>query len=292
MPAGGKSTVHSRRLGRLLRTARGKARKSQEDAAKKLLCNSSKISRIESGQVSAEPSEVLALLELYGAADDAEYVERLQDLARSSKRRDWWLDYESLGPGYADQISLEHDATYIYEWAGGYIPGLIQDITYAKESIENGSRFLSPEKFKELLEVRRLRQQRIMGANIRYAATLWELAIVTPAWDLDIHERQLRKLLEVAERPNTTIRVLPTSEIVAASLSGPFSAYAFGADTDFEAVRVTNASETVALELDRDLVVYSGIHDRMQSVSLPEEQSVDLIRDALRNLEKGTTCTM
>lgn len=289
MPQGGRTTVRSRRLGRELKDARIKAGQSQEDAAEALLCNASKISRIESGQVSARPLEVVTLLRLYGLADDPARMQRLEGLARVSSKRGWWLDYETIPHGYADQISLEDDATHISEWGSALIPGLCQSPKYAQKTIENGPNFVAPDETNELVEVRKRRQLRISAEGIYYAATLWECAVTIPTWGHEVHEDQLRHLLTLAERSNVTIQILPMTEMAAATLAGPFSAYAFADEPAFEAVRVSNAMNTTVLEGGSDLTAYSRIYDRLRSAALSQDQSVKLIREILENLNRGQT---
>ncbi|MBC3842747.1 helix-turn-helix domain-containing protein [Streptacidiphilus sp. 4-A2] len=289
MPQGGRTTVRSRRLGRELKDARVKSGQSQEDAATALLCNASKISRIESGHVSARPLEVVTLLRLYGVVDDPARVKRLEELARVSSKRGWWLDYEAIPNGYADQISLEDDATHISEWGSALIPGLCQSPKYAQKTIENGPNFVPPDQIKELVEVRKRRQRLISTEGIYYAATLWECAVTTPAWGLEVHEDQLKHLLSLTEQSNITIQILPMREIAAATLTGPFSAYAFSEEPAFEAVRVSNAMNTTVLESGSDLTAYSRIYDRLRSAALSQDQSAKLIRNILGNLNKGQT---
>ena len=125
MPDGGRSTVRSRRLGAALVKHREAAKLVQKDAAAAIKGTTTKISRMETGKVSVRPLELSILLNLYGVSDPAECT-RLEGLARDSGRRGgWWTDYgDTTGPGYADHISLENDATHISEWRGLIVPGL------------------------------------------------------------------------------------------------------------------------------------------------------------------------
>ncbi|WP_247702479.1 helix-turn-helix transcriptional regulator [Streptomyces sp. F63] len=113
MPAGGRPTVRSRRLGAALRRYREAAKLEQQSAAEHIAGSITKISRLESGQVSARPGDVRLLLELYGVTDRETHL-RLEQLARDSNKRGWWLDYPwAAKQEYADVITLESDATYI-----------------------------------------------------------------------------------------------------------------------------------------------------------------------------------
>jgi transcriptional regulator with XRE-family HTH domain len=70
MVRGQSPTVRRRRLAAELRRLRDQAQLTIEDVAEKLECSSSKISRIETGNVGVTPKDTRELLRLYGVPDD------------------------------------------------------------------------------------------------------------------------------------------------------------------------------------------------------------------------------
>ena len=288
MPDGGRSTVRSRRLGAALVKHREAAKLVQKDAAAAIKGTTTKISRMETGKVSVRPLELSILLNLYGVSDPVECT-RLEGLARDSGRRGgWWTDYgDTTGPGYADHISLENDATHISEWRGLIVPGLCQHPSYAQKAIENGPNFIQPERITELVAVRRQRQERILNEGVYYAAVIWEPLIATPAWGDDIHKAQLDHLLSMSEHQNVTVQVLPAKAIAIAGLASPFSAFSFGLEPGIEAVTVSNLTNTTVLEEAEELSAYSLAFERLRSDALSTDESTALIRRTRNKGPKG-----
>ena len=60
--------------------------------AEVIAAHQTRVSRIETGHVSARPLEIRALLDAYGV-HDVEVRQKLEELARQSKRRGWWLEH-------------------------------------------------------------------------------------------------------------------------------------------------------------------------------------------------------
>jgi len=84
-------TVQRRRLGIELRRLREAASRSIDDVAEVLEGSSSKVSRIENGQVSASPRDVRDMLQFYRV--DPERREELVEFARVARKKGWWEAY-------------------------------------------------------------------------------------------------------------------------------------------------------------------------------------------------------
>ncbi|WP_445271115.1 helix-turn-helix domain-containing protein, partial [Streptomyces sp. DSM 41634] len=126
MPASGRPTVRSRRLGTALRAYRLAAKLDQLEAADIIAASQARISRLETGHVTARVIEVRLLLDAYGIKDP-DVRAKLEELAKHSMNRGWWLEHAAhLRPDYLDHIALEDDATYILEWQPVLVPGLLQ----------------------------------------------------------------------------------------------------------------------------------------------------------------------
>src|ERR1700735_429007 len=97
MPAGGKPTARSRRVGSELRRLREAANVNTGEAAELLSCSPAKISRIENGVVSVRLVDLRILLDRYGDTDH-DHRAYLERLARDSNKRGWWQDYGDTLP--------------------------------------------------------------------------------------------------------------------------------------------------------------------------------------------------
>ncbi|WP_086828503.1 helix-turn-helix transcriptional regulator [Streptomyces sp. NRRL B-24572] len=281
MPAGGRPTVRSRRLGSALKRLREAAGVDQSVAAQAILRSVSKVSRLESGQASASALEVRTLLDCYGVRDEDER-NRLEELARASNQRGWWLDYqETLRPDYADHITLESDSTYIRSWEPSLIPGLLQTSEYAESVISTGPVFIDPDRIAELVKVRQERQRRIEQGGVHFTAIIWEPAIAALRHDPAVCVGQLRRLLDAGQRQNVTVQILPAAASKTAGMSGAFVAFSFGVEPTVEAVTVRTVTNTTVVETPEDLAAYANTFDLLRSAAMSPEESAERIRQIL-----------
>ncbi|MEV7340554.1 helix-turn-helix transcriptional regulator [Streptomyces sp. NPDC093544] len=281
MPAGGRPTVRSRRLGAALRRYRLFAKLDQPQAAEVIAAHQTRVSRIETGHVIARPIEIRAMLKAYGV-DEPEVREKLEALAKQSNRRGWWLEHaEHLRPDYLDHIALEDDATYIREWQPVLVPGLLQTPAYAEAIITEGPNYVAPERVAQLVKVREGRQAKIEEGGAVYTAILWEAVIAHPLVSVEIHREQLSAILEVGKRKSVTVQVLPFSAGAVAGSTYAFSSFSFESEPTVEAVTMENLRGTSVLEAPEDLAAYANAYDQLRSAAMAPDASARLIRSAL-----------
>ncbi|KAB2588794.1 helix-turn-helix domain-containing protein [Streptomyces arboris] len=283
MPAGGKSTVRSRRLGATLKRLRLNACLDQEHAAEAVDCSTAKISRVESGTVSARIGDVRVLLDLYGVKDEVERS-RLEKLARDSNKRGWWLNFPFQSPTLerlGDFLSLETDATYIRSWQPVFIPGLLQTPEYTKALTEANPEVLSDEAADSIVKVRQERRRVFEESGARFAAVIWEPAIAGPMPSPTVHRDQLAHLIKMAKQPNMTIQVLPQSEWAAARVSPGFVALSYAHEASPEAIVQDTLVNSVILEDHEDMAGYVHAFDRLRSAALTPDGSIAFIRNTM-----------
>ncbi|MFG2784411.1 helix-turn-helix domain-containing protein [Streptomyces prunicolor] len=286
MPTGGRPTVRSRRLGTALRQYRQAAKFDQPQAAEVIASSQARISRVESGHMTARVIEVRLLLDAYGVTDP-EVRTKLEDLAKHSKSRGWWLEHaEHLRPDYVDHIALEDDATYIREWQPIMMPGLLQTPAYAEASIVGGPHHIEQERVAQLVKVRAGRQAKIDEGGASYTVILWEGVLRHSLVHVEIHREQLAAILEVGKRKNVTVQVLPFSAGVLAGIISAFSSFSFDEEPTVEAVTLENLRGTSVLEGPKDLVAYANAYDLLRSSALTPDASAKLIRDVWRSLKE------
>ncbi|MEU3278471.1 helix-turn-helix domain-containing protein [Streptomyces antibioticus] len=285
MPAGGRPTVRSRRLGTALKQYRHAAQLDQPQAAEIIAASQARVSRLESGHVTARVIEVRLLLDAYGVTDP-EVRAKLEELAKHSRNRGWWLEHAAhLRPDYVDHIALEDDATYIREWQPVLVPGLLQTPAYAAAITEGSPNYIAPDRVAQLLKVREGRQSKIEEGGATYSAILWESVIAHPLVSAEVHREQLAALLEIARRKNVTVQVLPYSTGVLGAVTSAFSTFSFDAEPVVEAVALENLRGTSVLEGSEDLTAYANMYDLLRSSALAPDTSVQLIRGVLRSLK-------
>jgi transcriptional regulator with XRE-family HTH domain len=282
MPAGGKPTVRSRRVGSELRRLRETAGVTTAQAAELLSCSPAKISRIENGIVSVRVVDLRLLLGRYGDADQ-EHRAYMERLARESNQRGWWQDYDdTIPPYYADFIGLEADASYIKTWEPTTVPGLLQTPEYARAVMLTNPAMVSPDKLENFIGIRRERQARLeQGTDARLDAVIWEVALITTVGSDEIQRSQLSRLLELMDRPNISVQVLPLEAGDQASMSGSFVMFSFGSERSVSTVFVENLTSSQYLEMDQELRGYTLVFDALRSAALSPTASATRIRQRL-----------
>jgi transcriptional regulator with XRE-family HTH domain len=104
-------TGRRRRLGAELRRLREDAGLTIDRVAEALECSQSKVSRIETGQVSATPRDVRDMLELYRVSEAQR--EAMIQIAREARQRGWWQTFVDVPDGVPAYVGLEVAATSI-----------------------------------------------------------------------------------------------------------------------------------------------------------------------------------
>jgi transcriptional regulator with XRE-family HTH domain len=121
--------VQFRLAGALLRHHREAARWTLEEAAAELGCDTSKISRIETGHRRPKPGEMHELLAAYGVTDrQRQAIAALTETARGG----WWAEYRGLLPGaMVDHALFESIADDVMVYEPQALPAFLQTHSYA-----------------------------------------------------------------------------------------------------------------------------------------------------------------
>ncbi|MET9529460.1 MULTISPECIES: helix-turn-helix transcriptional regulator [unclassified Streptomyces] len=287
MPAGGRPTVRSRRLGAALRRYREAAKLDQQHAADHIASSKAKISRVEAGQVSARPGDVRLMLELYGVEDRGVYT-HLEQLARDSNKRGWWLDY-AVPDGLGDYIALETDATYIRTWQPLLIPGLLQTEGYTRSLLEGNAANSDPAFAEQVVNIRQERRKKAETSGARFAAVVGESTITSALPSRAAHRAQLADLIESSERANVTLQVLPGSEWAATRCSPGFVMLSFDGEWSPTAIGQDTHSSIFVAEDPEEIAAYAHSFELLRSTALNPAESKAFIRQAMNDLPEEST---
>ncbi|MFJ8841839.1 helix-turn-helix domain-containing protein [Streptomyces cyaneofuscatus] len=276
-------------MGAALKRLRLNACLDQEHAAEAVVCSTAKISRIESGTVSARVGDVRMLLDLY-EVEDIDERRLLEKLARDSNKRGWWMDFTAGQPVreiLGDFLSLESDATYIRTWQPVLIPGLLQTPEYTRALTDASPDVISEEVADMVVKVRQERRRVFEETGARFAAVIWEPAITGPMPSPAVHRAQLAHLNKMAKQPNMTIQVLPHAEWAAARVSPAFVGLSYARETSPEVIVLDTVANCVILE-DRDIMPgYVHAFDTLRSASLTPRESAAFIRQTMDSVTAG-----
>jgi len=214
-------TLRAQWLGKLLRGLRESAGLGLKDAGDHILRDPSTVSRMETGSIPARMTEVRELLNLYGI-DDKELRAGLEALTRDIWGRGWWDRYiRSVHISVIDLAWLEARAQRLRTFSPLVIPGLFQTRGYAEALMWTVDPDVSDKQIAQWLEFR-MKRQEILD-DLRCSVILDEAVFHRCYGGSTVMHRQLAHLLELSDRPNITVRVLPFSS---SPLAGPESAFA------------------------------------------------------------------
>lgn len=110
-----------------LRSLRDRSGLRQQDIARKLDWDQSKIIRIENGKSAITKTDLAAMLSRYGV-EDRERVRELTDLARTAHRKGWWENFADapVSKEFLSFLGYEHGAPAIRVCDPLQVPGLLQ----------------------------------------------------------------------------------------------------------------------------------------------------------------------
>jgi len=270
-------------LGTQLRRLREARRISLDDAGRVIRASGSKMRRLETGRMSFKDRDIVDLLTCYGVADE-EQRSVLRTLARSASAQGWWHDYCDVLPGWFEAyIGLEEAATSIRAYEIQFVPGLLQTEDYARAVTLLGHASAPADEIERRVRLRMSRQTLLTRPHPSHLwAVLDEAALRRPAGRPGVMRGQLKHLMEVADRPNVTIQIIPFQFGGHAAAGGPFSILRF-AEPDLPDV-VYLEQLTSALYLDKRETVehYLAVMERLCLEAEPAYGTAKVINAILR----------
>jgi transcriptional regulator with XRE-family HTH domain len=279
--ATGSPTVLRILLGAYLRRLREAKRITLEDAGNIIRASYSKISRLETGRVGFKDRDVLDLLTFYGVTDEKERA-ALRELAIRANSPGWWHDYADVLPGWFDSyVGLEEAASEIRSYEVQFVPGLLQTEDYARGVVTIS--YSNPKEISRRVNLRMARQlvlERPEPPVLRMV--LDEALLQRPIGGSRAMRTQIRHLIEMSQRPNITIQVVPFQAGGHAAAGGAFSVLSFA---DFDVPDVVYLEQLSSAQyLDKPDVArgYLAVMDRLCADALTPAGSVRALRSMLK----------
>jgi transcriptional regulator with XRE-family HTH domain len=274
--------VAKERLRARLADLRKQSRLTPEDVSRKTHWSISKLSRIETGSVTIQPTDVQALATLYNV-DDPEEVAELMNLAVASRRRQWWNSYP-LGNEYREFIAYEDDASRITVFQALIVPGLLQTADYAKAITAAVLRKAPTDpEIERLIEVRMKRQRglfkRMRQEEPPELVALLDGAILRrPVGGAEVMRAQLTHLLDLAEEHQVKLVVVPLEHGGHPGLGGIFELLEFAGSGDPDIVFVESTVKDFVLKDKETTQGYHDIANAIAAAGLNGEDAVNEIR--------------
>lgn len=261
-----------------LRKAKGM---TQEHVAGNLEWSASKLIRVEGGHSSITKVDLDALLAQYDVISEDER-ERLQALNRGAKETGWWEAYRNnAAPAYLTYVGYEAGASFIRQFPGTVVPGLLQTLAYAEALT---AIYVEPVRVAPVVDLRMQRQaelaQRVPSPQQYYI--LDEAVIrrhIGIAKDPAIMPNQLLHIVDRARYDDrVTVRLIPFSKGAHPGLAGPFTLLEFDGGLP-DLLYLDTGREDIDMVTNVDRVSqYADTFEKLLDDALPAEESLEFIR--------------
>jgi transcriptional regulator with XRE-family HTH domain len=277
MAASPSPTVRRKRLGIELRRLREQADLTCEDVGHRLDCSGTRISRIETGRISIRPGDVRELLEIYGVTGTE--ADLLVQLAREARQKGWWHTYGRALPAWFEAyVGLEAAAVRFRDFQSMVIPGLLQTEDYARAVLRAAPYPGSADDIDRQIALRMERQNILVQPS---PPDLWlvltESVVRVQIGGPSVMRLQLRRLIDVAERPIVTLQVLPFTTTAHVHPISPFTILEFPDAADPTIVYTEHLTGSLFLEADEEVSRYTVVFDHLRAEALSTVASMDLI---------------
>jgi hypothetical protein len=236
----------------------------------------SKVIRIESAYSGISANDLKALLRLYGVKDSGQ-VDSLLALARTARERSWWSAYRDVAPSSLLQlIEYESAASVVRQFETTFIPGILQTEDYARAVIQDyyderpGS-----DKLRALVELR-IRREDLFDADNRpfFQFMLDEAVIRRLVGGSSVMRHQLRRLIEVADKPNVTVEVIPFSAGLHPGMNGPFEIIEFADPSDSDIVFLESPRGDIVSDDPEEILKYREAFEGLAKAALGPRDSL------------------
>ena len=233
---------------------------------------------METGFRAGTVRDVRDLCDMYGVTE-ADKRDYLLDLARIGKQHSRWNLYE---PPFSTYIELEAAADSIHCHHSAIIPGHVQTANYARAILDNWMVPAGPESVEERV-VDRLNRQRWFSEPDppEVSFIIGEEALHRLVGGPAVMRAQLERLIEVAELPNVTIRVIPYEAGAHLALDDSFVILGLTAPMD-SIVYLETIFADLLFEHSQDVEKYQEAFARLGNVAATEEDSVARIAKIIR----------
>jgi transcriptional regulator with XRE-family HTH domain len=273
MGDGPRQIVKRRRLRAELRNARTAADLTQDQVAEAMEWSPSKIIRIEAGSVGVSANDLKALLELYHITDPKR-VDELLALARVARERS--TTYKGASPQLLQFVDYEAAASAIHMFQTLLVPGLLQTEEYARTVIRTLKPDVPEAEVEALVRLRMKRQELLARTDpVELLFVVDEAVIRRQVGGEDVMRRQVRHLVEMANRKNVTLEVVRFGAGAHPGMQGPFVIFEFPDNEDDDVLYLeTSHGELIIRDEPDELATHAERLAALRKLSAKPKDSV------------------
>ncbi len=284
----GSPALFKRTIALYLKKWRLDAGLGQKDAAKRLDRTVQHISNLEKDRL-PNAGDLELLLDLYGQADRIPFMREL--LSAAKKAKSWWTALSGAVPKWFDLfLGLESGAAEIAVFETVLVHGLLQTREYA-EAVLRGNPNLTDEQIGKSIEIRLGRQQILDRETdpVRLWVVLDESVLHRPYGGAITMHGQLKRLLEMSERPGVDIQILPyDAGPTPAQEGGSFKVMKFPAamEGDPGLVYLDLLTGGQYVEKPEEIAEYERAMTRLRALAASQTASRGIIRKVMKEVTR------
>jgi hypothetical protein len=252
---------------------------------------STKISRMESGQVPSDPDDVSELLSLYRVTDDQER-ERALDLARVSGQPGWWHAWARRGPPdpLRHILEIEAAATHLTCYDPLAVPAVLQIPEYAA-ALTSSSPFRRPAPWRGGMSIEMLhRRHELLRRRPRPTPVLAVLdeAVLrrAPGGSPPILSQQITELINAGGPGGVAVQIVPAGCPDTLAAAGPYTIARLPGGLP-DVVIIEHLTTLTMVRDPGEVDYYKQLRDRLAFRALTPRDSAERLRAILRALQRG-----
>ncbi|WP_019630967.1 helix-turn-helix domain-containing protein [Actinomadura atramentaria] len=187
-----------------------------------------------------------------------------------------------LPPGFPQFLEKEEEAVVLHVFETMFVTGILQTPEYARELIEKDGT-VTLDKVEEMVETRMARKTLLTDDDPCHLVAIFdEMALRRRIGDSEVMRGQIEHLIEMAQRHNVTIQVVPGSAGAYPGLPGAFEILGFEDEPD--AVYVEGHLDGQLILRGDQVRGYSLRYDRIRALALTADETLRLLHDILESM--------
>jgi transcriptional regulator with XRE-family HTH domain len=285
MADGADPSVQRRRLAVELRRGRKAVQLTQRDVIERLDWSLSKLIRIESGAQGISVTDLKALLDLYGVTD-ADRIGTLTAAARGSRGQSFWTLFRDIvSLQFALYLGHESEAESIRVVHPFLIPGLLHTEKYAVALMDV---YRDQGRTQRIVDLRMARQERLFGSGeVTSTFVLGEEALQRWIGGPHVMRRQLERLVDMGQRPDVSIKIVPFTAGSHPGLQGPFNLLHLK-ETDEEVLfQESGSGDQLTRDEPEKIAEYSEYFETLSGMALSPNDGEALLHEHVDRLRRA-----
>jgi transcriptional regulator with XRE-family HTH domain len=267
-----------------LRRARVERGESLRVVADALDWSEAKISRIETAVTRVSITDLKALLDHYELFDPLR--SELICLARARKERAWWDDFRPhYPPEFIRFVGIEASAAKVMQYQLLYVPGLLQTAEYTRAVVTDPG--VDEDGVEREIRLRDKRQERLREGRAEFDFVLDESVLRRQVSGHATWLGQLRRLIEFAELPTVSLRILTFDAGLVPNMTNSFELFQLAEGDEASALLVERPERDVlTIGHEPRVASYATTFRHLSQAALPPGDSLEFVRTLHRSTDR------